>query len=50
MNNCKFELTEEQIYKFYRTLYDIIGEKYGVHIDFTLKKNEETEVKNGKTW
>ena len=41
MDDYKFELTEEQVYKIYRTLYDIIGEKYGIHIDFTLKKKED---------
>lgn len=38
-NVNQVELTEEQLYKIYRTLYDIIGEKYGVHINFTLEKN-----------
>lgn len=37
-NANQLELTEEQLYKIYRTLYDIIGEKYRVNISFTLKK------------
>ena len=42
MEDNKFDLTEEQIYKIYRTLYDIIGEQYGLQINFTLeKKNKE---------
>lgn len=43
MKDNKFNLTEEQVYKIYRTLYDIIGEKYGVQIDFTLKKREDLD-------
>lgn len=45
MSNSKFELTDEQVYKIYRTLYDIIGEKYGVKIDFTIKRKDNA---NGK--
>lgn len=48
MSDYKFNLTEEQIYKIYRALYDIIGEQYGVHIEFTLEKKEEQNGGNKK--
>lgn len=43
MSDYKFHMTEEQIYKMYRILYDIIEEKYNVKIDFTLEKKEEKD-------
>lgn len=43
MSDCKFNMTEEQIYKIYRVLYDIIEEKYNVKIDFTLERKEEKD-------
>lgn len=47
MSDYKINITEEQLYKIYRALYDIIGKQYNVKIDFTLEKKEE---QYGKTW
>ena len=43
MDNFKFELTEDQVYKIYRNLYDLIGKQYGVQIDFTLEKKDKED-------